>query len=156
MNPGDPLAGLAPLRQPEPITWWPPAPGWWVLAAVAVALLAFALWRLWQRHSRNAYRRQALRQLAQLRREIVDSTEFVTALNALLKSTALAAYPRRDIASQHGARWCTFLNESLEPAQQFEADFAEATYTGARVALDHERLARSAECWIRRHRGPGK
>ncbi|NND66923.1 MAG: DUF4381 domain-containing protein [Halioglobus sp.] len=155
MNPGDPLAQLAPLRQPEQISWWPPAPGWWVLAAVLLALLAFALYRLWQRYQRNAYRRQALRQLALLREEASDSREFVTALNALLKSTALAAYPRRDIAAQHGARWCTFLNDSLEPEQQFAAEFIDAAYTGADVALDRERLAHSAECWIRRHRGAG-
>ena len=31
MNPQDPLAALHPLRTPEPIGWWPLAPGWWVL-----------------------------------------------------------------------------------------------------------------------------
>ncbi len=156
MNPGDPLARLQPLRQPEPIGWWPPAPGWWILGALLAALLAFALYRLWRRHRRNAYRRQALRQLAALRQSAAGDAEFVTALNALLKSTALAAYPRRDIAAEHGMRWCSFLNDSLEPAQHFSAAFAEAAYNGGRGVTDREQLAHSAECWIKQHRGPGQ
>ena len=27
---------LRDLRLPEPVGWWPPAPGWWILAAIVV------------------------------------------------------------------------------------------------------------------------
>jgi hypothetical protein len=33
MNP-DPLAQLRDIHLPEPVSWWPPAPGWWGLALV--------------------------------------------------------------------------------------------------------------------------
>jgi len=38
MNP-DPLAPLRPLHLPDQIGWWPPAPGWWLLAGVAAVVL---------------------------------------------------------------------------------------------------------------------
>jgi hypothetical protein len=36
---GDPLAQLRDWHLPDPIQWWPPAPGWWISAAVFLALL---------------------------------------------------------------------------------------------------------------------
>ncbi|RFQ16473.1 DUF4381 family protein, partial [Pseudomonas sp. ATCC 13867] len=38
-----PLDQLEPLIPPAPVAWWPPAPGWWVVAA----LIPIALWGLW-------------------------------------------------------------------------------------------------------------
>ncbi len=34
---------LQPIVLPEPVKWWPPAPGWWLLAATL--LIAIVLWR---------------------------------------------------------------------------------------------------------------
>ena len=39
----NPLDQLEPLITPAPVAWWPPAPGWWVVAA----LIPIALWVLW-------------------------------------------------------------------------------------------------------------
>src|SRR3990167_10562255 len=47
-----PLDQLEPLIAPAPIDWWPPAPGWWLLA-VLVPLLLWGLTRLLQRLKRG-------------------------------------------------------------------------------------------------------
>ncbi|MCT5879566.1 DUF4381 domain-containing protein [Pseudomonas aeruginosa] len=44
----NPLDRLEPLIAPLPVGWWPPAPGWWLLAAL-LPLLGWGLWRL-RRH----------------------------------------------------------------------------------------------------------
>jgi len=67
MNPEMMLAQLAPLRTPSAITWWPPAPGWWLIAIVLVVVLTLVLRRLWRRRMRNHYRRIALAELQQMR-----------------------------------------------------------------------------------------
>ena len=63
MNPQDPLAALHPLRTPEPIGWWPLAPGWWVLLVAVVLLAALAVYLARRHYRRNAYRRVAMLQL---------------------------------------------------------------------------------------------
>ncbi|MCP5123758.1 MAG: DUF4381 domain-containing protein [Pseudomonadales bacterium] len=154
MNPQDPLASLHPLRAPLPIGWWPPAPGWWLLAALVLLALAVLAWWLRRRRRANAYRRQALAQLAQLQqqyRQQPDSQRLLADTNALLKSVALVAYPRRDVAASSGEAWLALLNAPLKPDEQFPADFVAAAYRKDAPAVDAQRLQRSAARWIRRH-----
>ncbi len=60
----DPLAQLRDIHLPDPISWWPPAPGWWVLAVVVLALLFFMTRKV--RHtvqyhvSQGKYRNEAI------------------------------------------------------------------------------------------------
>ena len=60
---------------------------------VAAGLAAAAIAR---RHRRNAYRREALREL-----EEADAAD----ISAILKRTALVAFPREQVASLSGAAW---------------------------------------------------
>ncbi len=99
MQAQDPLAQLQPLRSPPDISGWPPAPGWWLLALCALALLASLGWLLWRRYQQGRYRRAALVALAQLQKASAhDSQAFSAACNQLLKSVALKSYPREQVA----------------------------------------------------------
>ncbi len=158
MNPQDPLAALHPLREPPPTGWWPPAPGWWVLAAVVLSLLVLVAWVMWRRYRANAYRRRALAQLDRLyqtqQSERSDPLQFSTRLNALLKSVALVAYPRREVAARSGSQWLDFLNTCLQSDQQFPAEFVTTAYRCDAQPPDPERLYSAARAWIKRHRRP--
>jgi hypothetical protein len=92
---------------PPPVPWWPPAPGWHVLAFVLVLLLVLGLAELWQHHCANAYRRAALRELDRLE----EKTRWQE-LPGLLKRVALAAFPRSEVAGLTGASWITWLNQN--------------------------------------------
>lgn len=154
MNPQDPLASLQPLREPPPIGWWPPAPGWWLLAALLLAALLVLAWYLLRRHRNNAYRRQALAQLEQLAvqyQQQPDALRFLADINALLKSVALVAYPRRAVAASSGADWLAFLNSSLGPDDQFPAEFVTGAYHRCSPEIDANQLRRCAAAWIKRH-----
>ena len=158
MNPQDPLAALHPLREPPPTGWWPPAPGWWVLAAVALLLLVLVACVLWRRYRADAYRRRALAQLDRLyqaqQSERSDPQHFPNRLNALLKSVALVAYPKRDVAAHSGRQWLDFLNACLEANEQFPAEFVTHAYRRDPPRTDPEQLYSAARAWIKRHRRP--
>ncbi|MGB1439563.1 MAG: DUF4381 domain-containing protein, partial [Luminiphilus sp.] len=86
MDPTSLLDQLAPLRVPDPVGWWPLAPGWWLVIMLAcVGLLLLARW-LWQRRQHNRYRRLALKQLGVIAEDGAATLEQV---NTLLKATAL-------------------------------------------------------------------
>lgn len=155
MNPQDPLAALHPLREPLQIGWWPPAPGWWLLLAALLLLLGAGLYFMWRHYRRNAYRRQALLQLKAIRAHYLqdrDERACITATNTLLKSVAIKAYPRRDVAAISGEPWLEFLNAGLGSEHTFDAGFALAAYRPASGAVDVDALYSSAALWIQRHK----
>ena len=155
MNPQDPLAQLHPLREPLPVGWWPPAPGWWLLALLLLVLGLTLGWYLLRRYRARAYRRQALAQLARLKLQYQqhgDELQFIAGANALLKSVALVAYPRREVAASSGADWLAFLNSAAGQEAQFPAGFASGAYLPRGHGIDINQLQRSAATWIRRHR----
>ena len=54
---------LRDLHLPEAISWWPLAPGWWVVIGLTMVLIGVILQRYLERRARGAARRHALRQL---------------------------------------------------------------------------------------------
>jgi hypothetical protein len=155
MNPQDPLAGLHPLRTPDIIGWWPPAPGWWALLAALIFAAALTYYLVRRHYTRNAYRRRALQQLAcaqQAYLENGDASHYLAQVNSLLKSVALLAYPRSEIASAHGPQWRAFLNSSLPEALQLQSNFDNAAYRISCADIDLAQVHRAATRWIKSHR----
>lgn len=145
MNPQTLLDNLAPLRSPNPVGWWPLAPGWWLLIGLAsLALLTTAIW-LWRRRAANHYRRVALQTLARLESEGTDTAE----LNRLLKATALQVYGKQ-VAALSGDAWVAFLETHCESVDR-QALAALANVYGPEAAQPSADTIAAARHWIRRH-----
>ena len=156
MNPQDPLAALHPLREPGLIGWWPLAPGWWIvigLVVLALAALAFALYR---QYAANSYRRLAVEQLQSIHGQWLadgDSQSYTVAINALLKRVALYAYPAREVAAFSGSRWTQFLNEGLlASGSSFPDSFINAAYQQQVSSSDCQNLLDTAQRWVNKHK----
>ncbi len=151
------LENLRDIHLPAPISGWPPAPGWWIVAALITAgIAALFLW-LRRRARQRGYRKIALQQLQTLYRnwqQHGDDIAFAQATNRLLKQTALAAFPARDIASLTGADWLDFLDRHLRKPRFTEPDVrALATlYLREPEPIAANTLHSAAQHWIRRHR----
>lgn len=107
---------LRDLHLPDPIGWWPPAPGWWVLLALAVIGLALLLRQYVRSRSGAAARRRALRELRRLIAEYEshrDAVTFSGELSQLLRRTMLAYAPRRDVAGLTGDAWLAWLDRDF-------------------------------------------
>ncbi len=146
----DPLAALRPLHVPAPVEWWPPAPGWWVLVGLGVALLTLVWWL----RRRRALRRAALRELRRLQDDARGDGDFAAGVNQLLRRFALVCYPRREVAALSGEAWLAFL-ETHSPAGGFAAGPGRALLRAPyapRCEFDRDALAVLARGWIRRQR----
>lgn len=134
--------------EPQVIPFTPQTPGWWVVAGLVLALVLISSWRTVQSRRRNRYRREALVVLQAIEAN-PDATGAQIAL--LLKRTALAAYPRKQVASLHGAEWASFLclSSNRDPEIEAVADqLAGAAYREGIVAAS---LIAPARRWIEGH-----
>lgn len=116
--PDDPasLERLHDVVSPDPVPWWPLAPGWYVVGAVLVILAGIAAWRWWRHWRSQAYRRAALAELndweAGRDGDGALAAKDVAQLATLLRRTALAVLPRDQVAGLPDAAWKTVLNQA--------------------------------------------
>ena len=128
-----------------------------LVAAVVLALLV----RQVMRYRANRYRREALIELQALERDLRDPAtrrHAVQALAALLKRTALAAWPRADVAPLSGAAWIAFLRKQEDDgvAEGLATLLDDLEYQGdgsmktvpSNIAGD---IVASVRQWIERH-----
>jgi len=150
------LQNLNDVVSPAPVPWWPLAPGWYLLAAAVFALTAWLAVRAVRAWLRNRYRREALGQLAELKS--VQSPSAWREVPALMKRTALACFPREQVAALSGDGWLGFLNATM-PRRQLDPDAGMLLRCAAYETRDLEsgeisRLFAVADDWIRHHDAP--
>jgi hypothetical protein len=140
------LSKLHDFYQPPPPSWMPQTAGWYAILAL---FGVFAIWlfaRAIARWMSNRYRREALQQL-----QNAHASQF----SALLKRTAMAAWPREDVASLSGEEWLKFLSESsgLHEFKSAPGSLIEdSALTGQSItAADEQRLRQLASEWVRTH-----
>jgi hypothetical protein len=133
-----PLAALdlRDIHAPAPPSWWPPAPGWWLLGALLLALLAWLGYLGWRWWRRQRLRARVLRELAAL--PVADDCQaLIVGVSALLKRVALRRYPRAQVAELTGRAWLEFLDRTGGHGQ-FGA--------GAGQVLEHGPYAPGPQC----------
>jgi hypothetical protein len=144
-DPAD-LSNLRDLALPPEVPLWPPAPGWWIVAAAGLAAVVILSAAALARYRANAYRREALRQL-----DAVDSE----GISTVLKRTALAAWPREQVATLTGSAWLAFLDRTARTTAftSGAGRHIEALAFGGAVDGPSADAARAAaKTWVRGHR----
>ena len=155
MNDPGSLQNLNDIALPGAVPWWPPAPGWYAILAVLLALLLWTSFRALKAWRRNTYRRQALRELGAIESRGPGAACEVP---VLLKRAALSAWPRAGLAALSGAQWHDFLDETA-PGCVFSgaagALLDRVSYRsieeGALSDAEFERLCGSARRWLKQH-----
>ncbi|HLA30610.1 MAG TPA: DUF4381 domain-containing protein [Pseudomonas sp.] len=162
----NPLERLEPLIAPAPIGWWPPAPGWWLLAALLPLLLWGGL-RLLKRLPRNSradasepaldpLRQAALNELERLRKPYdgVDAGPWLQQLNALLKRLCRERYPQSHSHTLSSRAWLAFLDNRCPAAGLTRwMILVEGAYR-PHCSLDDKAIAglnQAVSIWIRKH-----
>lgn len=136
------LNDLHDIVMPEPVSAWPPAPGWWFIFLLIVLTAAALFLRWFRQYRNNVYRRAALAEL--------EAAESAAAAAEILRRTALAAYPREDIVPLQGEAWFQWLETTgslpmPEPAKNAITNIYTESSTGS------EELKQFTKKWIIKH-----
>lgn len=99
----------------DPVSWWPPGPGWWLIALAAL-LAAAGVWLLLRYNSERPilaakWQRDARRRLRSLRKRQahMSTKEIAGELSELMRRIAMARFGRRACAGLSGEEWLAWL-----------------------------------------------
>lgn len=157
--PIDPLQQLRDITLPDPVSAWPPAPGWWLLTLLLLAAMCVGLY-FWQRQRRaNAYRKAAAEALDRAWSDFEqggDKQALLQLMPTLLRRTALQAFPRKAVAGLHGPDWLAFLDATSNSAQSkdFSQGEGQALLSAPyqrQVQIDPAPLFKLVKNWVLTH-----
>lgn len=149
----DPLQELRDVHLPDPISWWPPALGWWMVLAGLIVMVGLAFWARSYRQ-RTRIRRAALAQFEHVKQHYAvnaDDQWAITEVSNLLRRYALAVFPRTDVAGLSGQSWLKFL-DTTGSTNQFSDGPGQALRSGpyqSHGSLSASDLFPLVERWIR-------
>jgi len=159
------LDQLQPLILPEPVGFWPPAPGWWLLLILLPALV-YGLWRARTLLPKKAssetvepldpLRQAALVELAQMPKPYdgAPAGAWLQQINGLLKRLCRNHYPYSQSHTLNGRKWLAFLDNRCPAAGLTRwMILVEGAYK-PECKLDDKAingLTQSVETWIRKH-----
>ena len=157
MNPAEQTLQLRDVHLPASPEFWPPAPGWWIAALLAVVVLAWISIRLvsFWRHKRS--QREIFLLLDDLAKTETDDRipEFLASVSTLLRRVALLKFPRNEVAALTGKDWLSFL-DTHGGEGQFINGVGKVLEAGPYLRnsnVDQQGLLLLARKWIRRNTG---
>lgn len=152
------LDQLHDIVAPAAAPLWPLAPGWQILLALAALLLVIAGLRAFSHYQRNRYRQEALAELEQTLKtgKPANDPARLAAIAALLKRTALTAFPRQQVAAATGHHWFTLLDQTggTRFGDGLGRALEQANYSGSNqwTEAQLQQLAEAARHWIKHHK----
>lgn len=154
MNP-DLLSQLRDIHTAPAAPWWPPAPGWWVLALVILLMLVWMIRRAIGRYRDHQRRKQMLGWVDFLNEMVDPDNEpqaYLSMLNRIFKLIALRAFPNQHCAGMTGQEWADFLIEKIKNSQSADSlnVLASGPYDPA-PQFDPEIMSELTRTWIRQH-----
>lgn len=141
---------IAPLDQ----GWWPPAPGWWLVAVIVLCLVWLITRTLikYFTYEFSALRKAALIELASLQHQTtLSDCQFAEQISALLKRVAVARYAEHQPALLSGKAWLAFLDQT-NPSERFSqagGGAIEYAHYQPGMKIDRSQLASAAHVWVK-------
>ena len=146
---------LRDIHLPGAVSFWPPAPGWWILAALIITSTLIG-WFLYQRNRRlklSATRlaREELGKIIARYETDKDPLNLLMQLSILLRRLSISLFPRIEVASLTGQAWLEFLDRkaALNSFTNGEGKLlCEAPYRPAVTADEAALVLKHCQNWI--------
>lgn len=132
---------------PDPVSWWPLAPGWYALTLLLLSLLFYLFFVLKEKQEKNLYRREALKR--------VNKLEDIKNLFELMKVVALHHYGRESVASLTDDAWWDFIeSHSTVKSDKALRELSQKVLYNHHVTTskeDLDKVRNIAKVWIQTH-----
>lgn len=156
------LTDLKDIHYPRPISWFPFAPGWWLLLTALLILGWYGL-RYWQKNqAARQVKKTALAELRELESRVaIAQSEVLVAggIDAVLKRTALSFFPRESLAGLTGEAWFAFLiqHDKHKQIASYRYELIELPYQKSIAKcnmINLSGLLSAARAWIKQRSEP--
>ena len=118
MNPTDSLP-LRDIHLPDPVSWWPPAMGWWILLLVSLIVI-WALIALIKKLRRPVLKKSAKAEIATVLKDYnhhQDQHLLIQQLSITIKRIGISYLQRNQTAGMSGLEWYSKINQLVEKNQ---------------------------------------
>lgn len=147
---------LKDIHLPDPVSWWPPAIGWWLMPIILILFVPLlrVVVRAMSRYLQNRrLRRQVLQELELIQQEFDTNRNIAGALekvSSLLRRVAITVCPERAVAGRTGEAWVDWLRGRGADRQDPEifTVLTRAPYQRA-PEIEMQRLFKAVERWVR-------
>ncbi len=147
--PSGTLDALRPIHAPPPVSWWPPAPGWWVLFFLLIGLIGALVWL----YVAGRLRRSALKELSAIGEDsTLSQREFALGVSHVLKRYAICCFPDENAGMLSGRKWLEFLHAHAPSGSDFLSGPGTVLGDGIYAPdckVDRRELLRLARRWIK-------
>ena len=137
----EPQLALADIQEPVLNTFWPPAPGWWLLAVLVILSLAYGFRFFWKKWQKALALRQAKAEL-----RLIKAPDQSAELNELLKRLVRCYSPKHEVLSAPVKPWQDFLQQQLP--QQPLPDLQTLLYKSEPLPADFSTYLQFATKWL--------
>ena len=148
---------LRDIHLPEAVSWWPPAPGWWILSFIIIALVTSLIIRRHRNTKRNAFRVTALfetQEALMLWNKNKNTADYLQTVNAVLKRIVLQNNSASNIANQSGVNWVERLNQiSTHPLSEKTMQALGVACYQTNPAVDVAHVQQQIIAWIESYTG---
>lgn len=104
---------LRDIHLPEPIGWWPLAPGWWIVMVLVCFTVGLVLWWMKRRQVFAAKRRAIKDFNALVYTRDLSPKQQIESLSVLLRRVCISEFSRQQVAGLTGNDWLNFLDRQL-------------------------------------------
>jgi len=150
---------LRDIHLPEPISWWPLAPGWWLLLVSALLILC-ALYLVIKIYRSRQLKRDITTELERIKQQFQQTqnkSQLAKSLSILLRRASISYYPKTNIAGLTGKHWLAYLDKTnikLSEKTSFKSNAGKvllsAPYLPENTELDFDAqlLINLCESWL--------
>ena len=148
---------LKDIHLPDSVSWWPPAPGYWmILGLIFFIVITYLVIKLLRNRSR--IKRQALSEFYNIKKTFKsnhDERKLLSSVSVLLRRAAISSYPRTDCASLTGNDWLQWLDLQLPDDKFHFFDgpgylLTESIYSKSVNSADIDSLLTLSHQWLKR------